>query len=478
MKTIRLFDAVRQAKAPRSRSVTADSTTLEVTAHSTLKLSASKPWLLLFQWLGLLPCLMGFWLGTAGLPSYAQTMPLDLPYLLEQAKLYHPTMESVRLDAQASSEDLVSVQRQRWPSVSAVLEQGSSTATNSASTASRLLRMEQTLWDSGRTTARIVEAQVFTNIGQTRISLQSQTLALQVVNAWQSLLASRDRVVLAQATINKLAAYRDQMQRRITGEVSPAIDLELVQSRMLQTQVELTQAQTTMRVALTRLEQVSGVTNLAVHLPKLPAMLGLEATREMPALFLGTDWTLAVSAHPTVAKAQLEQMAAEQRIQAKQAERWPQIYARVDKSLANSQTSSQTNSFVGLRYTPGAGFSTLSEAKALSSRAASLEQVTEAAVREVFEAMQTDLDEFLNTRERIQSLTSAVEGSDKVLDSYGRQFTAGRKTWQDLMNAVREVAQNQYALADANAAMLGAMHRLQIRLGQDLAPAAVTNPKP
>jgi outer membrane protein, adhesin transport system len=427
---------------------------------------------------GLWACLVGLWLGTAALASYAQTNPLNLPYLLEQASLYHPSMQAARLDARASTEDLLAVQRQRWPTVSAVLEQGISATTSTAAPASRILRLEQTLWDSGRTSARIAEAEVFTSIGETRISLQAQTLALQAVNAWQNLLASRDRVAFAQATILKLSAYRDQIQRRIANEVSPAIDLELVQSRMLQTQVELTQAKTTLKAALTRLEQVSGVNDLARHLENLPAMSGLEATREVPALFSDTDWALAARAHPTVAKTRFEQKAAEQRILAKQAEQWPQIYARLDQPVANTNSTNKTSSFVGLRYTPGAGLSSLAEAKALSSRAASLEQGTEAAVREVFETMQTDREEFLNNRERIQALSTAVEGSGKVLDSYGRQFTAGRKTWQDLMNAVREVAQNQYALADANAAMLGALYRLQIRLGQDILSVAMVNPKP
>jgi adhesin transport system outer membrane protein len=435
-------------------------------------------WLSLISRPGRLPCLVGLWLVSVALTSHAQTHPLNLAYLLEQAHLYHPTMQAARLDARASTEDLLAVQRQRWPTVSAVLEQGISASTATSAPASRILRLEQTLWDSGRTSARIAEAEVFTHIGETRISLQGQTLALQAVNAWQNLLASRDRVAFAQATILKLSAYRDQIQRRITNEVSPAIDLELVQSRMLQTQVELTQAKSALKAALTRLEQVSGVNNLAGHLHHLPAMSGLQATREMPGLFSDIDWALAARAHPTVAKARFEQKAAEQRILAKQAEQWPQIYARLDQPVANTNAYNKTSSFVGLRYTPGAGLSSLAEAKALSSRAASLEQGTEAAVREVFEAMQTDRDEFLNNRERIQALSTAVEGSGKVLDSYGRQFTAGRKTWQDLMNAVREVAQNQYALADANAAMLGALYRLQIRLGQDIHPVAMVNPKP
>jgi adhesin transport system outer membrane protein len=71
----------------------------------------------------------------------------------------------------------------------------------------------------------------------------------------------------------------------------------------------------------------------------------------------------------------------------------------------------------------------------------------------------------------MQALDKAVQGSRAVLDSYGRQFTAGRKTWQDLMNAVRELAQNQYNFVDTQAAMVSAMYRLQIRLGQSPSPA-------
>lgn len=52
-----------------------------------------------------------------------------------------------------------------------------------------------------------------------------------------------------------------------------------------------------------------------------------------------------------------------------------------------------------------------------------------------------------------------------MLASYERQFQAGRKTWQDLLNAAREVAQNEFNLSDAQSAMQGAMYRLQVRLG-------------
>ena len=80
-------------------------------------------------------------------------------------------------------------------------------------------------------------------------------------------------------------------------------------------------------------------------------------------------------------------------------------------------------------------------------------------------ADQLDVARSVVTRQ-ISALEKSVYGADLVLESYQRQFEASRKTWQDLLNAVRELAQNQYALADANARLMGARHRLEIRMGQ------------
>ena len=104
---------------------------------------------------------------------------------------------------------------------------------------------------------------------------------------------------------------------------------------------------------------------------------------------------------------------------------------------------------------------------ALSTRIASQEQLVEAAQREAYETLQADREEFGNARLRIEALEKATRGSGLVLESYQRQFQAGRKTWQDLLNAVRELAQNEYALADARSSLVGAMHRLEIRMGKN-----------
>lgn len=182
-----------------------------------------------------------------------------------------------------------------------------------------------------------------------------------------------------------------------------------------------------------------------------------------------TDWHRVAAEHPSVLRAQFEAQQVKSRLKAKQAEGWPQVYVRAFQPIGAIPTSSDTSmtTFIGLRYSPGAGLANVVEAQALETRISSSEQMVVTAHRDVRQSLQTDNEELMNTRKRIAALEKSVEGSDLVLASYQRQFQAGRKTWQDLLNAVRELAQNQYALADAQAAMMGAMYRLQVRMGQD-----------
>jgi adhesin transport system outer membrane protein len=69
---------------------------------------------------------------------------------------------------------------------------------------------------------------------------------------------------------------------------------------------------------------------------------------------------------------------------------------------------------------------------------------------------------------RIRGLTLAAAAGVEVLESYERQFLAGRKQWIDLMNAVREQAQTQSQLADATVAQeLSSLRLLLLSAGEE-----------
>lgn len=391
---------------------------------------------------------------------------LNLRYLLDATTATYPSILASRLEARANEQDLVATERQRWPTFSSSIE---SMSGNARSFPNRSMQLEQTLWDAGRVSARINESQALMEQGQLKTVLQRQELHLQVVAAWQNLLGAVARSQVANQTLTRLENFQAQMKRRVEAEASPRIDLELANARLLQTVVELETAQSSLQVALTRLEQLSGEQNLSAHLHKLPPMPTLQETQGAAEKLAQSDWHRIAAEHPSVLRAQLEAQQARSRLKAKKAEGWPQIYVRAFQPIGALPTSSDTSmtTFIGLRYSPGAGLANVVEAQALETRVSSSDQMVVTAHRDVRQSLQTDQEEFMNTRKRIAALEKSVEGSDLVLASYQRQFQAGRKTWQDLLNAVRELAQNQYALADAHAAMMGSMYRLQVRMGQD-----------
>lgn len=413
--------------------------------------------------LGLVACLVVFIV----MPCHAQDAygcaPLTLAEFLRQATVYYPALRAARVEASAATEDVTAVSRQRWPALTVTTE---SNTGNLRTYPTQAVQVQQTLWDFGRLTSRIAEAEAVADISLLNVYLQQQDLSLQIIAAWQNMQGGRERIKVAEHALERLEGYQAQMQRRVDAQASPRIDLELVNARLLQTEVELATAKTSLQVATKRLEQLTGFDRLDKRIADAEPMCDLMQTASFTNAVNAANWFDIASEAPSVAKIRVQVRQAQHKFDGKVAETWPQLYARVFKpmnSIPGTQDVSPTY-FIGLSYTPGAGLSTLAEARALGTRIAGAQLSVESALLEMQQTLQSDGEEYINARLRIQALAKAVAGSELVLASYKRQFEAGKKTWLDLLNAVRELSQNQYSLADAQASMTGAMHRLQLRM--------------
>ena len=409
-------------------------------------------------------------LAFLGLPAWGQTEdanrnlpPFTVEALYAAANQTHPLLQAARLEAQAGTIDVAAIERQRWPTLSAVVE---SNTGNANSLPSHSLRVQQIVWDAGLVSSRVTEAENQVTISKLRVQLQQRQIYLQISNAWQSMWAAHARVQVAQKTMDRLNGFRVQMQRRVDAEASSRIDLVFANSRQLQTQVELDAAQRNLKVALLKLEQLSGEVNLRQRLQALAPFPALPVAAPFLQQLQQTDWVdLAVRA-PAVQIARSDVVSAYNRLRTKEAEKWPQLYVRLDVPIGNNyfNVNNSTVVFAGLSYTPGAGFANVVEAQALSTRVAKSEQGVEVAMKDIQETMQNDREEFLNAYAQISALEKSVAGSDMVLASFERQFQANRKTWLDLLNQVRELAQNEYALVDAQASLVGSRLRLEINM--------------
>lgn len=210
-----------------------------------------------------------------------------------------------------------------------------------------------------------------------------------------------------------------------------------------------------------------GVEGLQNRVSATFSLPNLDSTLLFNDILNNTNLIHIASETPQVAKARAQLQIAKSKLDSKKSEAWPRVYLRTYKPLNTIPNSNDTSTtaFLGMSYSPGAGFSTIAEARALDTRLSGAQLSVETASLEMHQILQSDREEYVNARLRTAALEKAVNGSELVLASYKRQFEAGKKTWLDLLNAVRELAQNHYNLVDAQASMAGAMHRLQLRLG-------------
>ncbi len=86
-------------------------------------------------------------------------------------------------------------------------------------------------------------------------------------------------------------------------------------------------------------------------------------------------------------------------------------------------------------------------------------QAAETARRDVRERVSLDWNEWTAARSRMDNAEQARGTSVEVSESYARQYTAGRKTWLDVLNVVRETTLAKQALVDARSQMQAAVLR-------------------
>ncbi len=129
---------------------------------------------------------------------------LTLAQLLQAASDTYPMLVAARTETRASAQDVTASERLRWPSLSATVE---SDTGNLRSYPNQAVQIDQTLWDAGRNTARINESKVLADISLIKVHLQQQDVFLQIVIAWQNMIASRERLKVADKTLKRLKEY-------------------------------------------------------------------------------------------------------------------------------------------------------------------------------------------------------------------------------------------------------------------------------
>lgn len=309
------------------------------------------------------------------------------------------------------------------------------------------LRLQQPLYTGGRLSGNLARAEAQMAVADAEYADARQQLALRVLQAWSENLTSERKL---QAYISSLRVHErlfGLVKRRESEGVSAVADVALASSRISALQSELQAILAQRDTALARLRLLTGqpiATEEASpkNLPALPRRAValpdlLEAARQQ---------------NPSLARSRALAEAALAEIQLAKASLSPEVFVRIERQHGNFFQANQpplNRAFVGMSTSLGGGLSSLSNIQGAMARHQSALDEQEVQRLTLEDQIQSDFALALTVESRRAAMEAARQAAAQVLQSYERQFLAGRKQWQDVMNAAREQAQSDVQLADA-----------------------------
>ena len=370
-------------------------------------------------------------------------LPLDsraqgLEQLIASALATHPSTQGQRALVQSAEAVVDSARWQFYPTPSVSIETANASATdrlyqgdNRVSTA----RLQQPLWTGGRLTAGMDKAAAGLVVSQASLEEVRLQLGLRVVQAYGDWLSAYLKTLANEKSLATHKRLGEQVKRRLSEGASAESDLTLAVTRLESISADVTAARAQAEVALARLGQLLGspvdgaVLAQAVAAPRELANAGRTGVQALLEAALGVN--------PTVAKAQAQARVQEAVIGERRADLMPEVYARIERQYGNynfPNGAPQNRLFIGL-----------------TSRFGS---------RTVSEQVLSDYALAVSTVSRLASIQASLRAAADVSTSYDRQFLAGRKSWLDVMNAARELAQTETQLADLQATQVVVTWRL------------------
>ena len=400
--------------------------------------------------------------------------------LIQSSVRTHPAVVAGRAQQKAADADVEAAKWQFYPTVSVGVEAVSAAATDpnyAGADHVSTFRVQQPLWTGGRLTSSLNKAQASTDLARATLTEVRQSLALQVVQAYGDWLGAHLKLQAQDKSLKELTRLGEQIARRVEQGVGAAVDQTLATSRIDALVAEIASVQAQKRIALTRLKQLTGAavddSQLVNSLAKAHAVGAAEDVVKRQ--------SQAEAISPAVLKARAQVKVQEALLGERKADLYPELNLRLERQFGNYSSASgrsDTRVFLTLSSRLGAGLSSWSSAdSAEASLQAALFQVDEQLLS-LGTQLQTDAALSSQLVARIATLRASQVSVQQVFESYSRQYLAGRKSWLEVMNASREIAQGEVQLAEALASQVVVTWRLAIvALGlDDAVQYKVTNP--
>jgi adhesin transport system outer membrane protein len=386
---------------------------------------------------------------------------LDIHALINKAVKTHPSISAAEASVRAAGADIRSAKWQRFPSLSVeglFLNQQSNRLQPQ-------VVAEQPLWTAGRLSGTVKRAEIRENVALAAYDEAILAIASSTARAFYEVYRWRERNALLSVSLEQHNRMVATMDRRVAQEVSPLSDLELARTRALQVEQQLFQGNAQERSALNVLRELVGEPLLVLSgsPPNMQTWPSLDDAMVM-------DQSLNFSPYLKRLKFDARALDAEARIA--RASILPQLSSQYSYSDAFGHR-------VGLvlKAQSDGGLSRFAAADAARRRVEASELQIVAGERQLRDQLFALLREYESATSRLAGSETASDAAQRITESYLRQFTSGRRTWLDVMNAVREETAAKTDAVEARISGISSLARLLLLSGQWASdPASDVNP--
>jgi adhesin transport system outer membrane protein len=387
----------------------------------------------------------------------------DFVALLDLTFRNNPQLESQSRLIESSQADLRVSFWQFFPTASASVERVNAPAgdpiyTNPDGNVT-VFRLQQPLWTAGRLTAGLNKSEAALLAAQAQFEETRQQLALRTIAAWGEWRAGEQKLSVLRESLQTHQRLTALIGRRVDEGLAASADLVLATGRAEQARVEIVLASAQQSSALARFEQLVG-RRLDEQFLRNLSIKAVDPLPELP-LALRQSWVIS----PTAIKIQAQIRQQELDVEIRKAQLFPEVYVRAEHQRGSYSAfgpETLNRLFLGLTATPGAGLSAKAGIDSATLRVRALQADLESNRRSLVEQVSLEHVAAIAQSQRTQGLRASATLTREMFDSWDRQFLAGRKTWVEVMNAARELAQVGTGLAEAEISHATATWRLKI----------------
>lgn len=380
--------------------------------------------------------------------------------LVSEVAARNPRILSQSAAASAAGYDVAAARWQFFPAPAVQVE-------SSGKDRQLIASVSQPIYSFGRLESDLKAAKSRASVANVRVEEAQYVLSFRVLDLFGQLLSASRSLDVFRQDLARLGALEGMIGRRVTAGVSAPVDLNLVMTRIRQSENNIVSLTARQNAALAGLSELLGAP-LTMQDVVLPTMLAQTLSDDPSVAQDPVEQSLSYSPVLKRARGDVE-VANVDSVRARNAMK-PTLYGkfeqRIDDGRYDTSAFPASRVLFGLQYSFGSGLSSLSRVDAARAQAEGAQLSLDAAREDIRASVRTDLETRDAASRLVESLRLNLMLQEETFGSYNRLFLAGKRSWLDVLNVVREVTENERALADAEVQYLVSNYRLQLQTGQ------------